>query len=54
MKRTGGSWIQIVMYSMKYALLDSLNLMPHAGTERAEHIQIIITSTQKLDNMIPT
>ena len=26
----------------------------HAGTESAEHIQIIITSTQEADNMIPT
>ena len=24
------------------------------GNERAEHIQIIITSTQKVDNVIPT
>ena len=26
----------------------------YAGTERAEHIQIIITSAQKADNVIPT
>ena len=26
----------------------------HTGTEHAEHIQIIITSVQKADNMIPT
>ena len=26
----------------------------HAGTERAEHIQIIITSAQDSDNVIPT
>ena len=25
-----------------------------AGTERAEHIHIIITSAQKVDNVIPT
>ena len=25
----------------------------HAGTERAEHIRIIITSAQEADNMIP-
>ena len=25
----------------------------HTGTERAEHIQIIITSAQKADNVIP-
>ena len=25
----------------------------HAGTELAEHIYIIITSTQKVDNVIP-
>ena len=27
--------------------------MSHAETERAEYIQIIITSTQNLDNVIP-
>ena len=26
--------------------------LPHASTERAEHIQIIITSTKKADNVI--
>ena len=25
----------------------------HAGTERAEHIQIIVTSAQEVDNVIP-
>ena len=29
------------------------HLLSHAGTERAEHIQIIITFTQKADNVIP-
>ena len=29
-------------------------LMSHAGTERVEHIQIIITSAQEADNVIPT
>ena len=28
--------------------------MLYNGTERAEHIQIIITSTQEVDNMILT
>ena len=27
--------------------------LSHAGTEHAEHIQIIITSSQKVDNVIP-
>ena len=27
--------------------------MLHAGTEFAEHIQIILTSAQKADNVIP-
>ena len=32
---------------------NSLSLS-HASTERAEHIQIIITSAQNADNVIPT
>ena len=28
--------------------------MSNAGTERAEHIQILINSTQKVYNLIPT
>ena len=34
--------------------VSSVFLMLHDGSERAEHIHIIITSAQDADNVIPT
>ena len=34
-------------------VLATVEVVYHTGTERAKHIQIIITFTQKVDNVIP-
>ena len=50
--RRRASQLSLPHHCQKLSLLQST--VSHAGTEYAEHIQIIITFAQEADNMIPT
>ena len=48
-------WKAILIYNIMFTIFSREGLrydMSHAGTEGVEHIHIIITSTQKVDNVI--
>ena len=45
--------IELTYKVKKQNTVITINGVSHAGTERMEHIHILITSTHKTDNMIP-